>query len=187
MNGSLFVADPLVRVEVLTYLRACGLSVKVGASGVRCLESVARRPPDAVVTELVLEDMEAADLIWEIRQVAPLVPIVLLTGNRRSMASWEMDRIQADGYFFKPVAPEALVRYLRPFLPTPAAGSPRVPGERPIAHCARPEWRTRKQDASPPSRVSWKPSMHSAFKWGCPSTRSLPCRFLPIPFPTCIQ
>lgn len=86
------------------------LSAEKGQGGVQAARS---EPPDAVILDLMLPDMNGYAVCEEIRRFAPFVPIIMLTAR-----SSEPDKIRgldagADDYVTKPFSVNELIARLR--------------------------------------------------------------------------
>ena len=81
MKHILIVDDePLVREILREVLREAGYRVTDVASAAEALPRVRDDTPDLIVTDLQLEEMDGFAFIEQARQIAPKVPVVLLTG-----------------------------------------------------------------------------------------------------------
>ena len=97
-------------------LRLEGYEVDTVASGGEALESVAMNPPDALVLDLQLPDIDGLAVCRRIREAGDDTPILMLTARHGID-----DRVQgldagADDYLVKPFALEELLARLRALL-----------------------------------------------------------------------
>jgi DNA-binding response OmpR family regulator len=112
----LVVDDEPKIVEVVgDYLRRAGFSVTTAADGEGAVASARARPPDLVVLDLGLPDLDGLDVARELRRASP-VPIVMLTARGE-----ETDRVLglelgADDYLVKPFSPRELLARMRAVL-----------------------------------------------------------------------
>ena len=112
----LVVDDEPKIVEVVgDYLRSAGFSVTTAADGEAAVASARARPPDLVVLDLGLPDLDGLDVARELRRASP-VPIIMLTARGE-----ETDRVLglelgADDYLVKPFSPRELLARLRAVL-----------------------------------------------------------------------
>ncbi len=117
----LVVEDEASIAEVVTlYLRRAGFeatAVNVGADAVRALDE---SPPELVVLDLTLPDMEGLDILRRLRgspepgaQDTPVIVLTARGGEADRIAGLEMG---ADDYVVKPFSPQELVSRVRAVL-----------------------------------------------------------------------
>ncbi len=115
----LIVDDEPDLLELLRInLREAGYEVETAARGREALESVRRSPPDLVVLDLMLPDVEGTEICRQLRQDTELaaLPIIMLTAKAD-----EVDRVVglelgADDYVTKPFNPRELILRVRAVL-----------------------------------------------------------------------
>lgn len=113
MNRILIVDDePLLLRALLLSLRARGYAVGLAATGAAALTGVAQQPPDAVILDLGLPDVDGLDLIRALRASGP-VPIVVLSGRTGSHDKITALDAGADDYVTKPFTMNELLARLR--------------------------------------------------------------------------
>ncbi len=107
--------DPDIQRLVTYNLRQAGFEVTTAASGRKALESVRKSPPDLIILDLMLPDVDGIEVCRTLRQheASRRIPIVMLTAR-----SEEIDRIVgfelgADDYVMKPFSPRELVLRVR--------------------------------------------------------------------------
>ncbi|ACL39692.1 two component transcriptional regulator, winged helix family [Pseudarthrobacter chlorophenolicus A6] len=93
-------------------LRAEGYAVSVAANGTDALHLAASNPPDVLVLDLGLPDIEGADVIRGIRAWSDL-PIVVLSARQGSADKVEALDAGADDYVTKPFGLDELLARLR--------------------------------------------------------------------------
>jgi len=57
------------------------IEVELATNGAEALEMIAARPPDLVVTDMLMPGMNGLELVSEIRERHPLVPVILVTSR----------------------------------------------------------------------------------------------------------
>jgi len=115
--------DPTVREVVVSYLRAAGHDCAESADGRRALDELRAHPPDLVVLDVMLPEIDGLEVCRRVRQAGD-VPIVMLTalgGESDRVAGLELG---ADDYVTKPFSPRELVLRVDSVL--------RRAGERPV-------------------------------------------------------
>src|SRR5688500_1904693 len=96
-------------------LEAEGMTVQAASDGAGALLAVGSEPPDIVLLDLDLPDLDGLDVLTAVRKRGDL-PIIVLTGRRL-----EQDRVAglergADDYVVKPFSPRELVARIRTVL-----------------------------------------------------------------------
>ncbi|MFE9663130.1 response regulator [Streptomyces sp. NPDC005955] len=108
--------DPAIADLVATVARYEGWEAVTANSGREALRSAAGRPPDIVVLDLMLPDLDGFGVLDGLRAAGTMVPVVFLTA-RDTVA----DRVAGltrggDDYLVKPFAVEELMARLRTVL-----------------------------------------------------------------------
>ena len=101
-----------IQRSVAPLLRSRGYEVDVVGTGADALKSVSERPPDLIVLDLGLPDLEGTEVCRRIR-VDSAVPIVVLSargGEADKVAALDLG---ADDYVAKPFGPEELLARIR--------------------------------------------------------------------------
>jgi two-component system, OmpR family, KDP operon response regulator KdpE len=101
-----------IQRAVAPLLRARGYDVEVVGTGTKALESSRTQPPDLIVLDLGLPDVEGAEVCRRIRAESA-VPIVVLSargGEADKVAALDLG---ADDYVTKPFGPEELLARIR--------------------------------------------------------------------------
>lgn len=105
--------DPAVAKGLLYGLRDEGFSVSHATNGSAAIESVSRAPPDLVLLDIRLPDMNGFDVCRRLREEGFTMPIIMVTARDE-----EVDRvlgleIGADDYVVKPYSFRELVSRIR--------------------------------------------------------------------------
>jgi two-component system, OmpR family, KDP operon response regulator KdpE len=114
-------------------LRARGYQVVTSSAGQAALAEAARVPPDAVLLDLGLPDLDGAEVIRRLRQWTA-VPVLVLSGRVGSGDKIGALDAGADDYVTKPFAMEELLARLRALLRRDAQPSSRQVFT--LGHCA---------------------------------------------------
>lgn len=117
MAGTVLIIDDDTRLSAMLadYLAGAGYRVRTAAAGRPGLEDIARTPPDAVILDVMLPDLDGFEICRRIR-ASSNVPILMLTAKGE-----ETDRIVglelgADDYLPKPFNPRELLARLKAIL-----------------------------------------------------------------------
>jgi len=74
--------SPMDRLLTSTLLQNLGgWNVQTANNGVEALNLVAQSPPDLVLTDLLMPEMDGLELVEALRSNHPLVPVILMTGH----------------------------------------------------------------------------------------------------------
>jgi two-component system, OmpR family, KDP operon response regulator KdpE len=117
--------DPGLRRALSINLRARKYDVDLAADGTQALAAASREPPDAIVLELGLPDMDGVTVIEGLRgwSQAPIIVLSARTGQQDKVLALDAG---ADDYVTKPFGMDELLARLRVALRRlrgPAAGS----------------------------------------------------------------
>jgi two-component system, OmpR family, KDP operon response regulator KdpE len=104
--------EPALLRALQINLRARGYEVTTSAAGQDALVEAARRPPDAVLLDLGLPDLEGTEVIRELRTWSD-VPVIVLSGRAGSGDKIGALDAGADDYVTKPFSMEELMARLR--------------------------------------------------------------------------
>src|SRR6202046_2537608 len=116
--------EPQILRALRINLRAREYDVSTPAVGPRALEEAAAHPPDLVILDLGLPDMDGVDVIGGLRGWTA-VPIIVLSGRADSSDKVEALDAGADDYVTKPFGMDELLARMRAAVRrTPAAEAP---------------------------------------------------------------
>jgi two-component system, OmpR family, KDP operon response regulator KdpE len=107
--------EPALLRALQINLRARGYEVSTSSAGQDALVEAARRPPDAVLLDLGLPDLDGTDVIRQLRTWTA-VPVIVLSGRAESGDKIGALDAGADDYVTKPFSMEELVARLRALL-----------------------------------------------------------------------
>ena len=123
--------DPDIAQLVARYLEKSGFSVDVLASGSEALTSIAARPPDALVLDLMLPGVDGLEICRVVRgsEATAAIPIIMLTARAEESDRIVGLEIGADDYLGKPFSPNELVARVRALLRRAQRAASDVPGK----------------------------------------------------------
>jgi two-component system KDP operon response regulator KdpE len=104
--------EPALLRALQINLRARGYEVTTSTAGREALVEAARRPPDAVLLDLGLPDLDGTEVIRQLRS-SSLVPVIVLSGRAGSGDKIGALDAGADDYVTKPFSMEELMARLR--------------------------------------------------------------------------
>ncbi len=107
--------EPMVREVVVAYLEREGFRVDEASTGGAALKHIQESPPDLVVLDVMLPEVDGFSVLTELRRTGN-IPVILLTARTD-----ETDRVLglelgADDYVAKPFSPRELVARVRSVL-----------------------------------------------------------------------
>jgi len=72
--------DPIIRQLFMQSLEEFGHKITTSANGVEALEFVTRRRFDLIFLDLLMPDIDGAEIFGRIRQIDKQIPVVIITG-----------------------------------------------------------------------------------------------------------
>lgn len=75
--------DPLVQATLRALLEGEGYGVTIAADGRHGLDEFRRRAPDLVIADIVMPEVEGIETIRQMRELAPTLPILAISGGGR--------------------------------------------------------------------------------------------------------
>jgi len=112
----LLVDDELsIQRTLAPLLRSRGYDVDVAGTGADALKIVAEHPPDLIILDLGLPDIEGAEVCRRIRATAKM-PIIVLSARGNEADKVAALDLGADDYVTKPFGPEELLARIRVWL-----------------------------------------------------------------------
>jgi two-component system KDP operon response regulator KdpE len=93
-------------------LRSRGYDVEIAGTGTAALTAVSHRPPDLIVLDLGLPDLEGTEVCRRVRETSS-VPIVVLSARGAESEKVRALDLGADDYVTKPFGPEELLARIR--------------------------------------------------------------------------
>jgi two-component system, OmpR family, KDP operon response regulator KdpE len=104
--------EPQLTRVLRTGLKARGYEVRVAADGITALETFGDWPPDLVVTDLSMPNMDGLELCRRLRAFSQ-VPIIVLTARGEEKTKVEALDLGADDYVTKPFGMDELLARVR--------------------------------------------------------------------------
>ena len=116
--------DPPIRAALQTALVGRGHVVETSVTGLDALARIVDRPPEVIVLDLGLPDVDGADLLGMIRAVSS-IPVIIATARDDELEIVRLLDAGADDYLVKPFSADQLEARLRAVLRR--SGSPTHP------------------------------------------------------------
>jgi two-component system KDP operon response regulator KdpE len=105
--------EPPIRRFLRTSLSAQGYHVLEAEGGCTALDLIGRNPPDVVILDLGLPDIDGAEVIRRLRHHGSTVPVIVLSSRTDEPGKVEALDLGADDYVTKPFGMEELLARLR--------------------------------------------------------------------------
>lgn len=119
VNNRILVVDDLADNLFLlqTLLEAEGYCVETADSGAIALTKIESTPPDLVLLDVMMPDMNGYEVTRQIRQNAqlPFIPILLLTAHDQASATQGLN-LGANDFIRKPINLDELLARIKAFL-----------------------------------------------------------------------
>ena len=112
--------DELVRKVITIYFTGKGYRVMAAASGQECLAQMSPNPPDAVLLDVTMPDMDGWEVCRRIRAFSA-VPIIMLTARAQESDRETAVVVGATAYVTKPVSLKELDARIRALVRPPAS------------------------------------------------------------------
>src|SRR5213083_2573399 len=107
--------DPDIADLIAGYLHKAGFTTEHSASGREALQAIAARPPDLLVLDLMLPQVDGLEICRVVRgnEATAAIPIIMLTARAEESDRIVGLEIGADDYLAKPFSPNELVARVR--------------------------------------------------------------------------
>jgi two-component system phosphate regulon response regulator PhoB len=125
MERVLIVDDDPDIVRLVSYnLSHAGFEVQTATTGRAALEQIQKQPPDLVVLDVMLPDVDGLEVCRTLRQLAPFrrIPILMLTARGEEIDRVVGFELGADDYVSKPFSPRELVLRIKSILRRSGSG-----------------------------------------------------------------
>ena len=119
MERVLIVDDDPDIVRLLTYnLSQAGFQIQTAETGRAALQSIQKNPPDLVILDVMLPDIDGMEVCRTIRQqeVSRRIPVLMLTARGEEIDRVVGFELGADDYVPKPFSPRELVLRVKSIL-----------------------------------------------------------------------
>jgi two-component system phosphate regulon response regulator PhoB len=103
--------DPDIQKLVSYNLSQAGFRVSTAATGLAALEAVQDHPPDLIILDIMLPDLDGLEVCRKLRQQdkSRRIPIIMLTARTQEVDRVVGFELGADDYVMKPFSPRELV------------------------------------------------------------------------------
>ncbi len=124
MADEVLIVDDDTRLSAMVsdYLSGNGFTVRTAPTGEAGLADISRKPPDAVILDIMLPDLDGFEICRRIRASSD-VPVLMLTAKGEETDRIVGLEIGADDYLPKPFNPRELLARLKAILRRRGGGS----------------------------------------------------------------
>src|SRR5580765_7826369 len=123
--------DPDIAALVARYLDKAGFVTERVASGREALQTIAARPPELLVLDLMLPHVDGLEVCRLLRanEATAAIPIIMLTARAEESERIVGLELGADDYLAKPFSPNELVARVRALLRRAHRAAPSAPAK----------------------------------------------------------
>src|SRR2546425_2022527 len=100
--------EPLVRALLTDALQIEGFNVVTAASGLTALDHVASSTFSSAILDMRMPGLDGMETLRRLRELAPRLPVIVLTGYGDIPSAVETMRLGASDYLTKPARPEEI-------------------------------------------------------------------------------
>lgn len=114
----LVVDDTPENIDVLVGILNKSYKVKAALSGEKALKSAGKKPPDLILLDIMMPDMDGYQVLEQLQAdpVTADIPVVFVTGMSENADQEKGMAMGAKGYLTKPVDPERVVALVQEIL-----------------------------------------------------------------------
>lgn len=108
---------------MVEHLRSTGLTVNVAVNGADAQTKIAASPPDLVVTDIIMPEMNGYELCRWIKSEPKTksIPVIMCTSKDEEFDVYWGNKQGADAYVTKPFKPNELIRTIKQLLKNPVS------------------------------------------------------------------
>ncbi|MCW3091569.1 MAG: sigma-54-dependent Fis family transcriptional regulator [Ferruginibacter sp.] len=123
MNKILIIDDDMDMCLLLErFFTRNQFQVKITHSGKKGLEELEKNPPDAILCDFRLGDTDGKELLIQIKQINPDVPVIIITGYSEIKMAVEVMKHGAFDYVTKPLFPEEILITIKSAIASAGSG-----------------------------------------------------------------
>lgn len=113
----LLVDDNPQGIEILQMrLQKLGFRTSTAQNGEQAIEMVRTDPPQIVVMDVTMPELNGFQACREIKKLAPDLPIIILTAKKDPADRFWANQVGADAFLNKPIEPATVVDTLQELL-----------------------------------------------------------------------
>ena len=114
----LVVDDTPENIDILVGILGESYKVKAAPSGEKALKSAGKRPPDLILLDIMMPEMDGYQVFEQLKAnpATANIPIVFVTGKSEDAEQEKGMAMGAKGYLTKPVEPEKVITMVNEIL-----------------------------------------------------------------------
>jgi CheY-like chemotaxis protein len=78
--------EELFRIMLKEMVEREGHQARTAANGNEALKAIKQQPPDLIITDILMPEKDGIELISELSQAGSRIPIIAISGGRRSIS-----------------------------------------------------------------------------------------------------
>lgn len=110
----LIIDDDIYISKLLdNFLKREGYKTRVAYAGHKALEMIKEKKPEVVLCDIRLPDINGVELLPMLRQIAPEIPVIMMTAYADIQTTVKAIKLGASDYVSKPVYPEEILAIIK--------------------------------------------------------------------------
>jgi len=111
--------DPLMHRLYQHHLERAGYQMVSARNGREALDAAARQPPQLIVMDIMMPDMDGLEALRELKKsdATKAIPVIIITANGHHIARKESESCGAAVFLTKPFSPMQLLTEIKRFVP----------------------------------------------------------------------
>ena len=111
--------DPLMHRLFQHHLERAGYQMVSARNGREALDAAARQPPQLIVMDIMMPDMDGLEALRELKKsdATKAIPVIIITANGHHIARKESESCGAAVFLTKPFSPMQLLTEIKRFVP----------------------------------------------------------------------
>ncbi len=94
--------DQVIRDLIISFLSFSGYEVSGAENGKEGLDMVMEQPPDLIISDIHMPQMNGFQLLKEVKEINPDLPVIFITGYAHLRRFFSDQNARADGFLEKP-------------------------------------------------------------------------------------
>jgi len=111
--------DPLMHRLYQHHLERAGYQMVSARNGREALDAAARQPPQLIVMDIMMPDMDGLEALRELKKsdATKAIPVIIITANGHHIARKESESCGAAVFLTKPFSPMQLLTEIKRIVP----------------------------------------------------------------------
>ncbi len=108
--------DQVIRDLIISFLSFSGYEVSGAENGREGLDMVMEQPPDLIISDIHMPQMNGFQLLKEVKEINPDLPVIFITGYAHLRRFFSDQNARADGFLEKPFNLDTLNNLVKKFV-----------------------------------------------------------------------